>query len=214
MKFMTLVLISTMLSACAMLQRHQDSGYADYETSLTESNIKQYYNDKKSYEKMQVMNEMGMQPTQPLNEVETQQLNHRLYLKRLEEKLITERERKQYYYYKPMMKSDAERIRFLRIPSIEGRDRYAQQLDLVKKFNDFDDNTLALIEDNDIAIGMNQQAVKESWGDPDNVEVAGKEIYGNQAWKYTKMVSSNEGYKKETRIIYFESGRVIGWESL
>lgn len=73
---------------------------------------------------------------------------------------------------------------------------------------------MSLIEANDVAVGMNQQAVRESWGDPDSVESAGKELYGNQAWRYTKMVSSHDGYKKEIRIIYFESGRVIGWESL
>ncbi|MCB0356513.1 MAG: hypothetical protein KDD40_05870 [Bdellovibrionales bacterium] len=214
MKFMTLVLFAMVLSACSMFQRHPGSGYADYEQSLAESNVKQYYNDKADNKKQQSMQEIGLDATRPLTENEAQALNYRIYLNRLEDNLVTERERKQYYYYKPMLKSDADRIRFLKIPSVEARERFAQQLNLVQKFNDFDDNTLNLIEDNDIAIGMNQQAVKESWGDPDSVEVAGREVYGNQAWKYTKMVSSNEGYKKETRIIYFEAGRVIGWESL
>lgn len=203
-----------MLSACTMLQRHPHSGYADYEISTTESNVEQYYNDKKSYEKQQAMNELGVDSSRSLSENEAQKIHYRLRLKRLEDKLVTEKETKQYYGYKPMLRSDAERIHFLSIPTVGGRERYAQQLNLTKKFNDFDDNTLTLIEDNDIAIGMNQQAVRESWGDPDLVEVAGREVYGNQAWKYTKMVSSNDGYKKETRIIYFEAGRVVGWESL
>lgn len=197
------------------MQRSQDSGYSNYyEESLTESNVQQFYNDRAYHKNELAKEELGLKPTQTLSETEALQLNHRLYLKRLEDGLQTEKERRQYYHYKPMMKTDAERIRFLKTPSIEARERYAQQRGLIEKFNNFDDATLKLIEENDIAVGMNQQAVKESWGDPDLIEVAGREVYGNQAWKYTKMISSAEGYKKETRIIYFESGRVIGWESL
>lgn len=211
---MTLVLFAVVLSACSILQRHQGSGYADYESSLTESNVKEYYNDKKNYKKSQALEEMGYESDRPLSEAEAKDLQLRLYLNRLEDKLVTEKERKQYYQYKPMMKNDSQRIRFLLLPNVEARERLAQQYNLIGKYNDFDDSTLSLIEANDVAVGMNPQAVRESWGDPDSVEFAGKELYGNQAWRYTKMVSSHDGYKKEVRIIYFESGRVIGWESL
>jgi hypothetical protein len=70
-----------------------------------------------------------------------------------------------------------------------------------------------LIEKNDVSVGMSQKAVTESWGDPDLVEVAGDPIYGNERWRYSRYISSNDGYNKQVRVIYFESGRVVGWET-
>ena len=211
---MTLVLIGFQFLGCSVFERHENSGYLGNDYLSSENNADNFYQDRENYEKTAAFNELGLNSSKSIGENETMQLNLRLKLNRMEKNLITEKEKRQYYFYKPMLKSDSERIRFLSISSIEGRERYANQLDLVKKFNDFNDHTLKLIEENDIAVGMNQQAVRESWGDPDLIEVSGSEVYGNQAWKYTKMVSSNDGYKKETRIIYFESGKVIGWDSL
>ncbi len=61
------------------------------------------------------------------------------------------------------------------------------------------------IESNDIALGMNQKAVTESWGDPDAVEVAGDPVYGFERWKYNRYVSGNDGYQKEMRIVYLRA---------
>jgi hypothetical protein len=211
---MTLVLIGFQFLGCSVFQRHENSGYLGYETTSSENDAENFYQNRENNEKTSAYSELELNSSKPLSENETLLLNLRLKLNRMEKNIVTEKEKRQYYFYKPMLKTDSERIRFLSINSIEGRERYANQLDLVKKFNDFNDHTLKLIEENDIAVGMNQQAVKESWGDPDLIEVSGSEVYGNQAWKYTKMVSSNDGYKKETRIIYFESGKVIGWDTL
>lgn len=71
----------------------------------------------------------------------------------------------------------------------------------------------SLIETQDIAVGMPQDYVKRSWGDPMSVEVSGNPIYKNERWKYQKFVSAPEGYRKETRYVYFEGGRVVGWET-
>jgi len=212
MKLITMVLISIGLSACGTLQRSDSSGYANYNTISTNP-VKEYYNDQMSAQEVRARTELGISKSKPLNETEVRRLNTRITLNRLEGRLTRDKVRKQYYHYKPMIRNDNERIQFLRIPTYEGRERYANSRNLVKSFNNFDDGTLKMIEQNDIAVGMNQQAVRESWGDPDAVNVAGNEIYGNQAWSYTKMVSSDDGYTKQHRVIYFENGRVIGWES-
>ena len=61
---------------------------------------------------------------------------------------------------------------------------------------------------------MTTDQVQESWGEPDLVEVAGNPVYGNKRWKYRKFVSSEDGYTQQTRIVYFEAGKVSGWETL
>lgn len=76
----------------------------------------------------------------------------------------------------------------------------------------YSDAVEELIENRDIVVGMTKKAVSQSWGDPDLVEVAGNPLYGNERWQYKTYVSSSEGYKKELRVIYFEAGRVAGWE--
>ncbi|MEK6556591.1 MAG: hypothetical protein AABZ31_15180, partial [Bdellovibrionota bacterium] len=70
-----------------------------------------------------------------------------------------------------------------------------------------------LIENNDIARGMSRNAVIQSWGNPDMEEFAGNPVYGNERWVYNKQVSTDQGYKQERRLIYFEAGRVVGWET-
>ena len=56
--------------------------------------------------------------------------------------------------------------------------------------------------------------MKKSWGLPDSVEVAGNPIYGNERWRYKRYTPSPEGYRLQSRIIYFESGKVAGWEQV
>ena len=58
---------------------------------------------------------------------------------------------------------------------------------------------------------MSKRAVQESWGEPERIEVAGNPTYGNERWKYSTYVSSTEGFNEEERMIYFEGGRVVGW---
>lgn len=210
--FITLVWFSLQLTACGLLQRHENSEY--YDSSISNQNsLQSFYRDRNRHNESKARQELGYEESQILSESEINQLKTRLYLKRLESQLRASNEKKQYYHYKPMLKNDEERINFLNIRSVEGRERWAQTNNIDHRQQNFDRSTLKLIEKNDLALGMSRSAVKESWGDPDTVQVAGNEIYGNQAWKYNKMISSEDGYKKETRVIYFEAGRVVGWET-
>jgi hypothetical protein len=70
-----------------------------------------------------------------------------------------------------------------------------------------------LIDNQDIAIGMPNEIVKKSWGDPLNVEISGNALYKNEKWRYARTLSTSEGFKQEKRVVYFEGGRVVGWET-
>ena len=212
MKLALILLCTLGLSACGLLQRHPNSRY--YDDSESYSNFaKDYYIEKSSYEKQRTKEELGFAKHVMLSGVEKIQLQDRLVLKRKEDQLITEQERQQYYYYKPLMVNDMERIEFLNLPSTTARERWAQSRGISAREKSYTDAEKMLIENNDVAEGMSRKAVKESWGEPDMIEVAGAQIYGNERWKYTKMISSTNGYSKQIRIVYFEGGRVAGWET-
>ncbi len=205
-----LFLIPTLIS-CSALQRSDESGYADY--GSLNSTAKEYYNNQKDYQTEMAKKELLIPQTRPLSEYEAKKLSLRLRLKRLEDKLHTSEVKKQYYGLKPYFKSDSERIMFLRLPSVTARKRWANARGIGTSLGKFSPLVSDLIENNDISLGMTKTAVKESWGEPDLVEVAGNELYGNERWNYIKVSSTPDGYKKENRIVYFESSRVAGWET-
>ena len=64
-----------------------------------------------------------------------------------------------------------------------------------------------------LRLGMQKNRVKHRLGAPNQVEVAGNPKYGNERWIYETSVPTLDGYYKEKKIIYFESGTVVGWES-
>lgn len=63
---------------------------------------------------------------------------------------------------------------------------------------------------NDIFLGMPMERVKQAWGTPRRVEVAGNPELLNQRWIYPD--GPFERFGSNARIIYFERGRVVGWE--
>lgn len=62
-------------------------------------------------------------------------------------------------------------------------------------------------------LGMAKNGVQRSLGIPTQVEVAGNPKYENERWIYETQVPTLEGYYSERRVIYFENGTVVGWES-
>lgn len=64
----------------------------------------------------------------------------------------------------------------------------------------------------DVMIGMSRSQVRGSWGEPSRIQVAGNTESGNERWIYSENVS-NHLQGGMTRIIYFEQGQVVGWES-
>ena len=197
------------LSACAMFERDPRSGYFDErEESAAPISI---YEQKRMGVENEAREELGMQG-RPLSDDERGAIENRVRLKRMESKLATKREKKQYYGVRAALKNDRERLYFLTLPTFEARERWAATRGLGASDDVRSEEVSKIIESNDIALGMSQKAVLESWGDPDAVESAGNPLYGFERWKYNRYVSGNEGYQKELRIVYFEGGRVVGWE--
>ena len=134
-------------------------------------------------------------------------------LARAEKELEGRREREQYFRNKPYMKNDHDRLEFLSLDTYEARQRWMITNSVQASAPLYSPQIHTLIEANDIAVGMPKQAVKDSWGEPEAVEVAGNPIYGNERWHYSEQTSSTEGYHSQSRVVYFESGRVVGWET-
>ncbi len=65
----------------------------------------------------------------------------------------------------------------------------------------------------DIVKGMAMTDVQSAWGQPHAVETAGDARFGNERWIYREGLSQKWG-TKSARVIYFEDGRVVGWETV
>tara|TARA_B100000749_G_scaffold28537_1_gene20061 strand:+ start:55647 stop:56303 length:657 start_codon:yes stop_codon:yes gene_type:complete len=213
MKFSILLLLCFGLTACSVFQRSDRSGYGFVgESEISRSTPRNYFQAQKANELNQAMNELGYNKNKVITEQDAARLKLRLMLRDYENQLTTRKEKQQYFKLKPYFKNDLERIRYLKLPSDNHRRQWIQAKGISSENEEYDEPTLAAIESNDVVLGMTMNAVKESWGDPDFVEVAGDKLYGNERWGYSKYVSSESGYNKEQRIIIFEAGRVAGWD--
>ncbi len=206
-----ILVLGLLSSACTHFARHPRSGY--FSDSTTQVEIQQFYQDRTHHERQLVVEELGLQG-KPVNPEDTQAVQNRLRLKRLESRLESQRDLHQYYQIKGALFNDQERIYFLSLPTWEARESYIRNRGLNSNQDDHPDHIVDLIEKNDIALGMTQKAVTESWGDPDLVEIAGNPVYGHAAWRYSRFVSDGDGFNRQTRIVYFENGRVVGWQTL
>ena len=205
--------LSMGLSACTtVLERSESSGYAiPMESSL--GSTQDFYQERNQTEWLQTQSELGIPSNRRLNDNEVRAVRTRMELNRLERRLNHRAERNQYFSYKPYFQNDHQRIQFLRIPTVQGRERFAQAHGLTTQENEFDRETIRLIENKDIARGMSRNAVRQSWGEPERREFAGNPMYGNEAWRYSTQVSTPDGYRQEVRYVIFEAGRVAGWET-
>lgn len=67
-----------------------------------------------------------------------------------------------------------------------------------------------LLRPQDIRLGMDQDDVKTVWGMPSDVEYAGRPSSGMERWIYPDSALGVGSH----RIVYFEAGEVVGWETL
>ncbi len=63
----------------------------------------------------------------------------------------------------------------------------------------------------DVVTGMSPDEVRALWGEPREIEHAGLPGSGNERWTYFEGLSSRWSLST-ARVIYFEGGRVAGWE--
>lgn len=209
-KIIVLLYVVQILSGCALMRSSESGHSSRYDSNSSNSGQNYRYRDLEVRDS--TATELGYGSYQRLSGAEQREVEDRVDLKRLERNLQTQREREQYYRYKPLMKSDRQRAEFIQVGSFEGRQRWLRAKGISGVGERHTAETTQLIAEQDVALGMSRLAVKQSWGDPDAIEVAGNPIYGNERWQYTTNNASTEGFNSEKRTIYFESGVVVGWE--
>lgn len=200
------VLAVVCLTGCIELARSEKSGYMGQSTEQPN-----FGRDRKTEEREAKISEMGL--NHELSNNDTESVNLRIAVGKAEKALEGKREREQYFKNKPYMRNDRDRLEFLRLDSFEARNRWLNSKGILASMTQHSQAVQSLIDINDVALGMTKQAVRDSWGEPDLVEVAGNPIYGNERWHYSEQTSSTEGYRSQHRLVYFEAGRVVGWES-
>ncbi len=134
-------------------------------------------------------------------------------LKHLESKISGRRELDQYSKALPLFEGNEEKIQFLEIPDYESRQAWLISRNFPKRSKSISQKMQATVEAKDIALGMTESLVRKSWGEPQEVSVSGMPEFRNQRWKYQKYTPTQDGYRLENKILYFEGGRVIGWET-
>lgn len=156
--------------------------------------------------------ELGLDPKKGFNEAERKDVLNRRKLRQLERRLDSSRERLNYSKVLPYLSTDQEKIDYLTIPSLEGRQSWANRNKIWGREKTNPD-LVAVADAKDIAVGMSQELVRQSWGEPNLVEQSGNPVYKNERWKYVRELPTLNGYKRQKRYVYFEAGRVVGWET-
>ena len=156
--------------------------------------------------------ELGLNPDKELTDDEKKLINNRYKVRSLERTLDSEKERVHYSKVLPYLILDQEKIDYLSNPTIEGRQAWVIRNKIWSRAK-LDKDYLDVVETQDLTLGMNQELVKKSWGDPESVEYSGNPVYKNEKWRYIRDVPSPNGYKRERRYVFFEGGRVVGWET-
>ena len=159
----------------------------------------------------------------PATARDAEEYSYRSSLKRekafLENKL-DEAEYQKYLGIKAKLGDVSHQIYYLRLSSLE-RDEYLDSRGIDHQYirtknmrevaNSFNQSGSAYLgrsiaSARDVSLGMGQNDVLQNWGQPDHREVAGDPRYGNERWSYRR--------NGEVKYIYFENGRVQGWNGL
>lgn len=207
LSFLTVMIaLAGLGTACGTIQRSSKSGYADRPSEL---NVRR---DRRAYEEKRAAKELGIYNLDRADDDQVEAVETRRLLRKAERYLEGRRERDQYFRNKPYLKNDEECLAFLRLPTYEARQRWLDARGIQGTATANSPAIQSLIDQSDITLGMTKQAVRDAWGEPEAVEVAGNPIYGNERWQYSEQITSSEGYQTERRLVYFESGKVVGWE--
>lgn len=178
-----------LLSACSLMQRSDQSGYSAPQT-VARNNIK---TTKSS-------------PRPAVNP------ESRHILRQLENRLSSKKEIEQYSRALPWFRSDTEKIDFLRQVDFEARQQWLTKNQFSKRSQLARSEFQELIQAQDIALGMPQSLVAQSWGEPQSIEVSGQPEFRNERWRYFKYISTQDGFRPEKKTVYFEGGQVVGWD--
>lgn len=185
-----IIALNFILSGCGAFERHPKSGYNSYLPAPKSSN-----------------------PQRPIsNRADVRGIETSTRLKQLENALTTPRELEQYSRALPFLRGDEEKIQFLSLDGFESRQRWMTEQRFFERASEIQGRYSEMVKAQDIGLGMTEGLVRKSWGEPESVEVSGHPSFRNFRWKYSKYVSTPDGYKMERKWVYFEGGRVVGWE--
>jgi hypothetical protein len=110
-----------------------------------------------------------------------------------------------YQKYRHKLMTTSERIYYLKLPHHDRNDYLVNRGFVENSPSRSPAREVKFgLRSTEIALGMSKEDVKHSWGHPSRVEVAGNPSYENERWLYER--------NGATKYIYFESGRVEGWE--
>lgn len=110
-----------------------------------------------------------------------------------------------YEKHKKYLPSTSERIYYLKLSRYERREYLSSRgADLNQRPAVRPYEERYGFRQSNINLGMSKNEVMNIWGRPARVEVAGNPTYENERWAYN--------VNGATKYIYFESGRVGGWE--
>jgi hypothetical protein len=187
------VFLAVFCISCAELSRSRESGYADGRRSGT-------------------VRKSSKSSISTAPEASGANLSTKSRLKQLENSISNKKEMEQYSKALPWFYNEQERIQFLSLPGFEARQKWLADREFNSRMSEVQSSMKELVEAQDIAVGMPQSLVRQSWGEPDSVEVSGNPQFKNERWRYNRYVSSQDGYKPERRTVYFEGGKVVAWE--
>lgn len=206
------IAILVLITACTHISRSPQSGYTS-DTGISTFNSSSLLGTR-DLPTQRILAELGMSDEDLMKPEAQLKFQHAIAIKNLESQLTDEREKKQYFQNIPWFKDTQEQLEFLKQNGYYARQTWLRKKGVGKRPVEIDKNTEELIAAKDIALGMPLDLVKRSWGTPDSIEVAGNAMYGNQRWRYKRYTPTSDGYHLQSRIIYFESGKVAGWEQV
>ncbi len=192
-----IILLTTFIFGCANFERSSDSGYAKAGNKSTKSGWKKV--------SAEVSETKSLLKTEPVTD-------QQLRIKQLENSLSSRKEVEQYSRALPWFKNDNEKMEFLNQPGFEARQKWLAENDFQGRIQRVKAQLKDLVEAQDIALGMPEDLVKKSWGEPEAIDVSGNPLFKNQKWRYHKYISTENGYKNERKTVYFEGGKVVGWD--
>ncbi len=137
----------------------------------------------------------------------------RLEIQRYEQSISNRRELEQYSKALPWFDSSEERFEFLSQGDLENRAQWLRERDFFARPALWEKKLVELIQNKDLVIGMPEPLVKKSWGEPDIIEVSGHPLFKNMRYRYNEQVATEDGFIPQRRSVYFEAGKVTGWDT-
>jgi len=191
------------LCSCSLFERspHSYNQGTEVQTYLNQKNQHYVYTARK---------QLGLLQNQVFTNAQQNRIYTRASLLKAEDQLVSNALKKQYYLNRPYFASDSQRLHFLKLNSYAAKEDYlARYINI----NRYPASISSAIAKQDLVPKMTKEAVIESWGKPENIEVSGNPIYSNEKWTYLNYVDSAEGEVEEKRYLYFEKGQLVSWQT-